>query len=151
MHRTEIELAVASGALLCTSFLSLTSVEASQSVWKPHQWLKNGLKLSRMMRRLSGINAGIASGGARKETLKVYIWYCVYVCQMASNVTPSKNPPYLDIRESPLDFTWKRGGPNGGEANRSSFFFYERHQRKQQKQRKEAAKAAIIMCHCWRL
>lgn len=93
------------------------------------------------MRRLSGINAGIASGGARKETLKVYIWYCVYACQMASNVTPSKNPPYLDVRESPLDFTWKRGSPNGGEPNKSIFLW------KTSEETAEAEKRSYKSCY----
>lgn len=129
IHKTLIEVIVASGAFFCSSFLLLTSVEASQCL-KIHQWLRNGLKLSRMMRCLSSINAGIAPGGDRKETLKVYIWYCVYVCQMASNMTPNKKSLYLDVQEAALDCRMKRGSANRRAENKSHSF-NERHQRKQ--------------------
>lgn len=45
---------------------------------EPHQWLRNGRKLFRAMKHLSGMNADIAPGGAGKETLKVYIFHLLF-------------------------------------------------------------------------
>lgn len=98
-----------------------------------HWWLRNGLKLFRTMRRLSGMNADIAPGGAGKETLKVYIWYYIYICQMASNATWSKKSSWLDVRVSPLDFFSEQN--EGAPAEAGSRCFNETHQTEQQKRK----------------
>lgn len=101
---------VISSSLCCSPLQLFPPSDISGSITErleTHQWLRNGLKLFRAMKRLSGMNADIAPGGAGKETLKVYIFHLLFTFAGWPQTTWEMSS-WPDVRESPMDFSFFR-------------------------------------------